>query len=136
MGFAPLSVADALAALDAHASVEAALDWLLQNAADPPLRRAFYFSANLIPTMTGRYELDGVFQGAARYRADVGPWWILREDGVWLICGSADAQRCTSISFGITEAGLRGRLIGGIEELPDPSRVASRYGPLAVEWLE
>jgi hypothetical protein len=96
---------------------------------DNGLCRRFEIIGHEVDPMNGVFHLDGIFDGAARYRScKRDDWWILKKGDIWRGCGHSRAERCTQIflelelsrrAAGEGAPARAGRCIDGIAEIPD-----------------
>ena len=113
---------------------------------DGGLRRRFEITGCSCDPMNAVFHLDGVFEGAARYRSCAREdWWILRKGEIWRGAGHPRAERCTSI---LLEGIGSGRVVDGVEEAPDDPDAWTRWSmgtqgdllepdrsPVQFEWV-
>jgi hypothetical protein len=142
MGFAAFPSVVALEATDGDVAAAVAALVAQGSATTDPfgdhvLRRRFELIGGWV--MNGLFHLDGVHEGAARYRhTDREDWWILKKGGNWHGCGHGLCHRCTSVFVGIP-ADAKGRNVGGIEEIPDDPAIwggITDYGPFTFRWVD
>ena len=98
---------------------------------DDGLHRRFEIIGHDIDPMNGVFHLDGIFEGAARYRScKREDWWILKKGDLWRGCGHPRVEDCTQCP--LPGLGSGGRRVDSIEEIADASAV---WEPARFVWV-